>query len=222
MCRRGLRRGTEAAHEDRATAEHVFGGERIIFYFMSEDRVDFRELVRTLAAEFQTRIEMRQVGARDEARLLADYETCGRRVLLQELPQDAQAGRHADGQAAEGHARPVEGERAVRAAEVLPALRARDVRGAGQEAAADEQPDPDAQGIGQIVDRQVLTQLVKIRKDDGGFLVVPVEEILETGLPPAPRPDPKRLPETAGTDVDATPVRTPAGAASEARAAETG
>ena len=59
-------------------AEHVFGGERIVFYFMSADRVDFRELVRRLAREFQTRIEMKQVGARDEARLLADYETCGR------------------------------------------------------------------------------------------------------------------------------------------------
>ena len=58
--------------------EHLFGGERIVFYFMAEGRVDFRALVRDLAAEFQTRIEMRQVGARDEARLLADYETCGR------------------------------------------------------------------------------------------------------------------------------------------------
>jgi len=58
--------------------EHLFGGERIVFYFMADERVDFRELVHKLAGEYQTRIEMRQVGARDEARLLADYETCGR------------------------------------------------------------------------------------------------------------------------------------------------
>lgn len=58
--------------------ELLFGGERIIFYFMAEGRIDFRDLVRDLAREFQTRIEMRQVGARDEARLIADYETCGR------------------------------------------------------------------------------------------------------------------------------------------------
>ncbi len=58
--------------------EHLFGGERIIFYFMAEGRIDFRDLVRDLAREFQTRIEMRQVGARDEARLIADFETCGR------------------------------------------------------------------------------------------------------------------------------------------------
>jgi cell fate regulator YaaT (PSP1 superfamily) len=58
--------------------EHLFGGERIIFHFMAESRVDFRELVRDLAHEYHTRIEMHQVGARDEARLLADYEICGR------------------------------------------------------------------------------------------------------------------------------------------------
>src|SRR5205807_844166 len=53
--------------------EHLFGGERIIFYFLAEKRVDFRELVKDLAREFRTRIEMRQIGVRDEAKLLADY-----------------------------------------------------------------------------------------------------------------------------------------------------
>lgn len=57
--------------------EHVFGGERIVIYYLAESRVDFRELVRTLASEFQTRIEMRQIGVRDEAKLLADYGDCG-------------------------------------------------------------------------------------------------------------------------------------------------
>jgi len=58
-------------------SEHVFGGERIIFYFMSDGRVDFRQLVKKLAREYQTRIEMRQIGSRDEAKLLADVESCG-------------------------------------------------------------------------------------------------------------------------------------------------
>ncbi len=58
-------------------AEHLFGGERIVYYFTSEGRVDFRELVKTLAREYQTRIELRQIGARDEAKLVSDYETCG-------------------------------------------------------------------------------------------------------------------------------------------------
>jgi cell fate regulator YaaT (PSP1 superfamily) len=60
--------------------EHLFGGERIIFYFLAEKRVDFRELVKDLARQFQTRIEMRQIGVRDEAKLLADYGDCGKPV----------------------------------------------------------------------------------------------------------------------------------------------
>jgi len=70
--------------------EQVFGGERIVFYYLAEKRVDFRELVRDLAKEFNVRIEMRQMGVRDEARLLADYGDCGKPVCcnthLSEMP----------------------------------------------------------------------------------------------------------------------------------------
>jgi len=70
--------------------EHVFGGERVVIYYLAEGRVDFRELVKLLAAEFQTRIEMRQIGVRDEAKLLADYGDCGKPVCcnthLLEMP----------------------------------------------------------------------------------------------------------------------------------------
>jgi cell fate regulator YaaT (PSP1 superfamily) len=60
--------------------EHLFGGERIIFYFLAEHRVDFRELVKSMAREFHTRIELRQIGVRDEAKLKADYGDCGKPV----------------------------------------------------------------------------------------------------------------------------------------------
>jgi len=60
--------------------EHLFGGERIVVYYLAEQRVDFRELVKLLAAEFQTRIEMRQIGVRDEAKMLADFGDCGKPV----------------------------------------------------------------------------------------------------------------------------------------------
>jgi cell fate regulator YaaT (PSP1 superfamily) len=70
--------------------EHIFGGERIIVYYLADNRVDFRELVKVLAGEFQTRIEMRQIGVRDEAKLLADYGDCGKPVCcnthLSEMP----------------------------------------------------------------------------------------------------------------------------------------
>jgi cell fate regulator YaaT (PSP1 superfamily) len=70
--------------------EHIFGGERLIFYYLAENRVDFRELVKALAKNFKTRIEMRQIGVRDEAKLLADYGDCGKPVccntFLEEMP----------------------------------------------------------------------------------------------------------------------------------------
>ena len=65
---------------DLIDVEWLFGGERIVFYFLAEKRVDFRDLVKDLAREFQTRIEMRQIGVRDEAKLLADYGDCGKPV----------------------------------------------------------------------------------------------------------------------------------------------
>ena len=58
--------------------EQVFDGTKLIFYFTADTRIDFRELVRDLAAEFRTRIEMRQIGVRDEARMLGGYGSCGR------------------------------------------------------------------------------------------------------------------------------------------------
>jgi cell fate regulator YaaT (PSP1 superfamily) len=61
-----------------------------VFYYVSEDRVDFRELVKALAKVLKVRIEMRQIGVRDEAKLLADYGDCGQPVccsrFLQEMP----------------------------------------------------------------------------------------------------------------------------------------
>ena len=71
-------------------AEWLFGGERLIFYYLSEQRVDFRELVKQMAKRFKARIEMRQIGVRDEAKLLADYGDCGKPVCcnthLREMP----------------------------------------------------------------------------------------------------------------------------------------
>jgi cell fate regulator YaaT (PSP1 superfamily) len=58
--------------------EQPFDGSRLVFYFTAETRVDFRELVRELAARFRTRIEMRQIGVRDEAKMLGGYGSCGR------------------------------------------------------------------------------------------------------------------------------------------------
>lgn len=59
-------------------AEYSFDGSRLTFYFTAEKRVDFRALVRDLARTFRTRIELRQIGPRDEAKLLGGIGPCGR------------------------------------------------------------------------------------------------------------------------------------------------
>ena len=61
-----------------AEAEAAFGGHRITFYFTAEHRVDFRDLVKDLAAKFQCRIELRQIGVRDQAKRLDGCGPCGR------------------------------------------------------------------------------------------------------------------------------------------------
>ena len=65
---------------DLVDLEIIQGRERVVFYYLAEKRVDFRELVKDLARVLHTRIEMRQIGVRDEAKLLADYGDCGKPV----------------------------------------------------------------------------------------------------------------------------------------------
>jgi cell fate regulator YaaT (PSP1 superfamily) len=59
-------------------AEYTFDGSRLTFYFTADERVDFRALVRDLAATFRTRIELRQIGARDQAKLQSGVGPCGK------------------------------------------------------------------------------------------------------------------------------------------------
>ncbi len=62
------------------TAEYNLDSSRLTFLFSAEERVDFRELVRRLSGKFKVRVELRQVGSRDEAKLLGSYGRCGREL----------------------------------------------------------------------------------------------------------------------------------------------
>lgn len=59
-------------------AEYTFDNNKLLFYFTADGRIDFRELVKDLAAVFKTRIELRQIGVRDETKILGGYSICGR------------------------------------------------------------------------------------------------------------------------------------------------
>lgn len=61
-------------------AEYTFDNNKVLFYFTADGRIDFRELVKDLAAVFRTRIELRQIGVRDETKIMGGYGICGRQL----------------------------------------------------------------------------------------------------------------------------------------------
>ena len=61
-------------------AEYTFDNNKLLFYFTADGRIDFRELVKDLAAVFRTRIELRQIGVRDETKIMGGYGICGREL----------------------------------------------------------------------------------------------------------------------------------------------
>ena len=168
--------------------ECPFGGERIIFYFTAAERVDFRAMVRELAREYRTRIEMRQIGARDEARLMADFETCGRevccKVFLKTLKPISM--RMAKLQKATLDPSQVSG----RCGRLKCCLR---YEHESYEELDKQLPRTGVRiraksGVGVIVNRQVITQLVQIRTDGDTLVTVPIEEIEAVNVP-APTPE---------------------------------
>ena len=69
--------------------EYTFDGGKILFYFTADGRVDFRELVKDLAGVFRTRIELRQIGVRDESKMLGGLGICGRLMCCLKYEQNA-------------------------------------------------------------------------------------------------------------------------------------
>jgi len=164
-------------------AEHILGGERIIFYFMSDGRVDFRELVKKLAQEYQTRIEMRQIGSRDEAKLLGDLESCGQeccciRFLKLLKPVNMRMAKMQkatlDPSKISGYCGRLkcclryEDKTYTELKKNLPKKNTRVKTQHGQ---------------GKVIDTQILTQLVVVEYDNGEKIATPVDELEIISLP---------------------------------------
>jgi len=158
-------------------AEHLFGGERIVFYFTSEGRVDFRELVKKLAREYQTRIELRQIGSRDEARLISDYESCGLECCCKRFLKilDPVNMRMAKLQKATLDPSKISGH----CGRLKCCLRYEDYtyRELKNNLPPRNTLVKTPQGVGKVVDLQLLTQLVVIQTDNGEKQAWPLEEI---------------------------------------------
>ncbi len=158
-------------------ADHIFGGERIVFYFMSDGRVDFRELVKRLAQEYQTRIEMRQIGSRDEAKLFGDYETCGQECCCKKFLQALKPVnmRMAKMQKATLDPSKISGY----CGRLKCCLRYEDEsytelkKRLPRKGIRVKTP----QGMGKVIDGQILTQLVMVEHDDQTKAAFPLSEI---------------------------------------------
>ncbi len=176
------------------TVEHLLGGERIIFYFASEERVDFRELVRHLAGQYRTRIEMRQVGARDEARLVGDYERCGQQCCCQSFLKNLKpvSMRMAKTQKATLDPSKISG----RCGRLMCCLRYEDE---GYTDLRKKLPKKNTwvrteQLLGRVIDTQIITQMVRVALPNNTQAVIHNDQIVERDVspPPATAPTPGR------------------------------
>jgi len=166
-------------------AEHVFGGERIIFYFMADGRVDFRDLVKRIAQEYQTRIEMRQIGSRDEAKLLGDVESCGQQCCCQRFLKNLKPVnmRMAKMQKATLDPAKISGY----CGRLKCCLRYEDDTYTELKKRLPKKNTrvKTKHGQGKVVDTQILTQLVLVEYQSGERIAVPVDDIEIIREPPS-------------------------------------
>ncbi len=177
--------------------EPVLGQEHLTVYFMSEDRVDFRELVRRLAAEFQSRIEMRQVGARDEARLVADYERCGQHCCCKNFLKVLKpiSMRSAKVQKATLDPLKISG----RCGRLMCCLRYEDetYEDLKKRLPRNKTRVGTSEGPGIVIDGKILVQLVLVQLEhDGREIAVPVEELMDPETCPKPKAAAEAQPES--------------------------
>ncbi|RMH14233.1 MAG: hypothetical protein D6695_01835 [Planctomycetota bacterium] len=161
--------------------EPILSGDRLTVYYASEDRIETRALGQELSSTFRVRVDLRQVGARDEARLVADYERCGQYCCCKNFlkvlkPISMKAAKI---QKATLDPLKISG----RCGRLMCCLRY-------EEQTYDELKrnlprrktrvgTPEGDGI--VIDTQILTQLVLVRLDSGQDVAVPVEQLGEPG-----------------------------------------
>lgn len=162
-----------------ASVEHLFGSKKIIFYFLAKGRVDFRELVKDLAKKYKSRIEMKQIGVRDEAKLLAEYEHCGRELCCRTFLKNLEpvTMKMAKNQKATLDPSKISG----RCGRLMCCLRYEDE---AYEEMKHQLPKKGTliattKGVGEVIDYDILQQKVTMETKDKKLIIVSKDEILE-------------------------------------------
>ena len=174
-----------------ARADFAYGGGKVTLYFSSEQRVDFRELVRDLSQELRVRVDMRQVGARDAAKLVGAVGDCGRELccstfLVRFEPISI---RHAKEQNLPLHPAKLAGHcgrlKCCLVYEVANYTEAR--KGLPRMGASVSTP----KGDGRVVDLDILRKRIRVALSEGGYETFPADTLRPIGAPPAePEPEP--------------------------------
>jgi len=162
--------------------EYAFDVSKIIFYFTAEGRVDFRELVKDLAAIFRTRIELRQIGVRDEAKMLGGIGCCGRSLCCSTFLGDFEpvSIRMAKEQNLSLNPAKISGI----CGRLMCCLKYESNLYAGQACRRQAAPRPGAQVIAPAGKAQVIAvdqarKIVSVKRNDGTITQLPLDEVIE-------------------------------------------
>lgn len=172
--------------------EPILGGERVMVYFSSEERIDFRELVKELQVDLKNRVELVQVGSRDEARIVADYERCGQYCCCKNFLKVLKPISMKSAKIQKATLDPL--KISGRCGRLMCCLRYEDEtyeelrKNLPHRKSRVGTPD----GDGMVLDSQILTQLSKIRLDDGTIVAIAIEDLSEPMLAKAPDPEEMR------------------------------
>ncbi len=199
--------------------EPILGGESVTVFYLSEERIELRDLVRELGAVFRTRVDMRHVGARDEARLTADYEKCGQYCCCKNFLKVLRPISMKSAKVQKATLDPL--KISGRCGRLMCCLRYEDETYDELRKKLPRKKSrvgtPEGDGI--VLDSQILTQLVLVELDalaaDGKIrqIAVPVEELTAPAsavaaprpAPPPPRERPQRGPASPGPGAPRAP-----------------
>ncbi len=175
-------------------AEPILGREVLTFYYTSEDKVDTHDLAASLRDEHQTRVDLKHIGARDDARLTADYERCGQHCCCKSFLKVLKpvSMRSAKTQKATLDPLKISG----RCGRLMCCLRYEDQTYTELKKNLPHRKSKVGTPLGDgiVLDSQILTQLIKVRLESNEIVVVPIEELCKPGTQPKPAASPPPAP----------------------------
>lgn len=179
-------------------AEPILGNERVIFYFGAEDRVDFRDLVQDLGQEVGSKVELRQIGARDEARITADYERCGQYCCCKNFLKVLKPVSMKSAKIQKATLDPL--KISGRCGRLMCCLRYEDETYDQLRKNLPHRKSrvgtPEGDGI--VISTQILTQLALIRLDNNTDVAIPIEDLTDPEFKTAPEPGSRSGASTRG------------------------